>query len=593
MAVSVHHGATVVPSRATTAPRAGVSARLGIVAEALVVLGLVAVGGLVRWPNLLLSPQFSSVGETAMRALDVVDGRALYLTDSAPYLGAPFLYVLALVYRLFGPSVEATVLVAWTIGTLTIVPTYLLGREVGGRVAGIVGAAFLATSGAHTVITSHVPLSHSLTPLAATVTLWLLARAIRQSARRSTVDPDPGNLGTGDSAVASAPGAWSKERGAAFGSGGRMLALAGLGAGLSLQTHPTVLPLLAGSALGAVAMRPGWLRTRWPVVAAACLVLGYGTLLAHHVVSRFDVVADIEGKQARYLDDDDDSVESSERGVYAKNLELLGLSAVRMSSGAILDRETTRDYLADGWVLAYPILAVAGLAVAARRGAAWLAAGAACMVLLPPILNGKYGPILDGRYLMPLMPVIFVGIGLAFAALVRLVEWPTTSAHAPSDPGRPRSSPAARFGRSAALVGLAVAALVLVARPVTLLGEFYEESQEDGFSNALYLRTLDQVKAARTGDEGVILDERLQEVKSHGGGKAGTNFTWLLAVSRIPTEPLASVTDPAALDGRLAILQRATAERLAGQLTLTSIDGRRAGNRDPQSYRAYRIALKP
>src|SRR5215210_4813278 len=103
---------------------------VGALADVLLVGSLVALAGAVRWPHLLMSPQFPSVGDTVMMALDVAEGRAFYLHDAAPYLGAPFIWLLALVYKLFGPSIEATQLLAWTLGSLTVIPTYLLGREV-------------------------------------------------------------------------------------------------------------------------------------------------------------------------------------------------------------------------------------------------------------------------------------------------------------------------------------------------------------------------------------------------------------------------------------------------------------------------------
>ena len=146
--------------------------------DVLVVGALVGPAGAVRWPYLLLSPQFPSVGDAILAALDMAEGRAFYLHDSAPYLGAPFIWLLALVYKVFGPSLEVTLLVPWAIGALTVVPTYLLGRELAGRMAGLFAASLLATAGAHVVVTSHVVLSHSLTPLCSTFTLWLLARAI-------------------------------------------------------------------------------------------------------------------------------------------------------------------------------------------------------------------------------------------------------------------------------------------------------------------------------------------------------------------------------------------------------------------------------
>src|SRR5215210_4678543 len=87
--------------------------------DVLLVGALVTLAGAVRWPHLLMSPQFPSVGDTIMMGLDVAEGRAFYLHDAAPYLGAPFIWLLALVYKLFGPSIEATQLLAWTLGSLT------------------------------------------------------------------------------------------------------------------------------------------------------------------------------------------------------------------------------------------------------------------------------------------------------------------------------------------------------------------------------------------------------------------------------------------------------------------------------------------
>jgi hypothetical protein len=410
------------------------------------------------------------------------------------------------------------------------VPTYLLGREIGGRFAGMIAGALMATAGAHVVVSSHVPWSHSLTPLLGTLTLWLLARAVT---RRD----------------------------------GRSLALAGLAAGLSLQTHPTVAPLLVAAAGGVVLARPGWWRTRWPYLALALVVLGYGTLAVHHALSRLAVVADIEGKQARYLDPEADPGEDAEHGVYARNLEGLALSLLRLAGGEIGDRDSARDYLRDPRLLAYPAIALVGLASVGRRHG-YLLLGLGAGILLPPLFSGKYKPILDGRYLMPLVPVVFVGIGVALGALTRDRDgWPLRLA----------------AGSAAAMI-----AAVLVIHPLAPLGEFYEENLEDGASNALYLRTLARVQAARAGNEGVLLDRRLREVKGGGGGNAGGTFRWLVAVSRIPTEDWQTGDDPARLTGRLAVLTRETAERLPADLILAPLDSDSSSRRNRPSYRAYR-----
>jgi 4-amino-4-deoxy-L-arabinose transferase-like glycosyltransferase len=526
--------AILSPARQLALPWARGWARLYAHVDTLVIGALVALALAIRWPNLLLSPQFPAVGGTILLALDIADGRALPLADDAPYLGAVFIYLLAGVYKLFGPSLEATLIVPWVIGGLTIVPTYLLGREIGGRATGALAAALLATSGAHTVITSHLPLSHSLTPLFATATLWLVARAV---VRRD----------------------------------GRALALAGLGAGLTLQTHPTAAPLLAGAAGAALLLCRGWLRTRWPYLALVLVVVGYATLLAHHLQSRFAVVGDVQSKQARYLDADVDSGERAERGVYVNNLEQLLLSVGRLTSGAILDRERDGDFVRDPRVLAYPALALAGFALVARRGGVLLALALLPALLVPPMLSGKYRPILDGRYLMPLVPVAFVGIGLFFAR---------------AGYGLAALRSRAAYVGVALLVGLIVP---LLAFPLGQLAEFYEESQEDGFGNAGYLRTLDQLRAARAPGEPVLLDEAVRTVKSPGGGNAGASVEWLLAVSRVPVRTWQSDDGLEALVGRLAVLHRSTAAELDESVELTPLDGRSLNGRDGPSYRAYRV----
>jgi hypothetical protein len=572
------------PARSVLARRSVTSSLLErLLASAWVDAALISMAvllaGTVRWPHLMLSPQFPSVGETVLLALDVAAGRAFYLADSAPYLGAPFLWLLALVYRVFGASIETTQVFVWTLGALTMVPTYLLGRELGGRGAGIVAALFLATSGAHTVITSHVALSHSLTPLVTTTTLWLVARATHRAGGAGAVP-------SGRLAPVEANGTAGR-----LAQGGKLLALAGLLSGLALQTHPTSAPLLVGAALGAVLRRRDWLRTRWPVVAVALVLVGYSSLLVYHVTSRFEIIEDVESKQARYLDADVDAGEASERGVYVNNLEQLGLATARMVSGALEDRATTGSYLRDPWVLAPMVLALAGLAVAVRRRQWWMVGGVLLAVLLPPAFSGKYSPVLDGRYLMPLLPVLFVAMGLAVATAARLL------ATLPFG-GEGRPSVPALLGRSAALVVLALGTAVLTAHPLTLLDTFYEDSQEDGFSNALYLRTVSQLEAARQGEEPVLLDPLLSTVKSTGGGKASTSFLFLLALADVPNQTLPAVVpneqrDVAGLEpdlvGKLAVLHRSTADSLDDTLHLEPLDGKRQSGKDSPSYRAYRI----
>lgn len=509
-------------------------ANAGVWVDVLVVGMLVGLAGAVRWPNLLLSPQFPSISSVILMALDVADGRVFHLADDAPYLGAPFLYILAAAYKIFGPSIEVTFLVPWAIGALTIVPTYLLGRELAGRPAGLLAGALMTTAGAHIVVGSHVPLSHSLTPLVSTFTIWLLVRAVKRDS-------------------------------------GKSLALSGLLAGLALQTHPTVFPLLAGSAIATLLMRPAWLKTRWPYIGLVLVVVGYSTLLIYHVQTRFVVIDDILGKQQQYLDGASDVDESSDDSLYLKNLSQLTISLARMASGEINERDSSEAYLRDPWIVAYPALALLGAIIAARRGNPLLAVALLLAVFWPPLLSGKYKPILDGRYLMPDLPVLFVDIAVAFTAMAGVVA---------------RSAPALRLAGGTVLL---VGATVLVAHPLTYLDRFYQESQEDGFSNELYFRTLREVEAARASDETVLLDPLLATVKSAGGGKASSSFVFLLALTDVPSAEMDAAAPASELTGRLAILHRSTADRLDDSMRLDPLDGKRANGKDSPSYRAYRI----
>ena len=118
-------------------------------------------------------------------------------------------------------------LVPWFLGALAIVPAYLLGKEVGSSIAGGIAGLLLATSPAHTVISSHVPWVHSVTPLLATGSLWLMVRACNRHEPRS-------------------------------------LLIAGLLAGVTLQTHPTAFPLLMGAGLATALFMRLWQRPFLP-----------------------------------------------------------------------------------------------------------------------------------------------------------------------------------------------------------------------------------------------------------------------------------------------------------------------------------------
>ena len=108
---------------------------------------------------------------------------------------------------------------------------------------------------------------------------------------------------------------------------------------------------------------------------------------------------------------------------------------------------------------------------------------------------------------------------------------------------------------------LIVGTMLLVVKPIDTLDEVYESSIDDGYTNVEYLGTLRGIEASRRGDESVLLDPLLNQVKTLGGGKASTNFNWLLAVSRIPSETPTELTASPGLTGRLGDPHCTTANR--------------------------------
>src|SRR5262249_1130558 len=156
----------------------------------------------------------------------------------------------------------------------------------------------------------------------------------------------------------------------------------------------------------------------------------------------------------------------------------LTASLTRLSSGHLRDDDTTAGtYLTDPRLVVYPLLGVSGLLLALRRGGWLLLTGMMLAVVVPPLLNGKYKPVMDGRYLMPLVPVLVVGIG-CFGALIRDLS----SRH---------------WVRLVLTLLIALTAASLMSTSFARLDAYYRDAMADGASNQAYLRTLEALKANR------------------------------------------------------------------------------------------------
>ena len=167
------------------------------------------------------------------------------------------------------------------------------------------------------------------------------------------------------------------------------------------------------------------------------------------------------------------------------NLQALLQSLSRLLSGTIdIDNSPSR--------FLYSVAAGLGLGILAWRRM-WLPllfCGSAILVL--PYFNPRYGPILSGRYIVPLLPFGFIGIGV-------LLEW--LAGRLPAKP----------------IAGAALA-LIAVCFPLVHLLWYYQEVLADDRTNAPLYSLANSARALYQPGDLVFLDEVLEQEPLTGGG---------------------------------------------------------------------------
>jgi 4-amino-4-deoxy-L-arabinose transferase-like glycosyltransferase len=464
----------------------------------LLVLGALA----VRWPYLMRLPHFTDETVEMRWALSIWRGERLPLTASDAYYGPLHAYLVAACLWLFGPHMALPRLLVMLLGTLTVVATYLLGRELAGRGAGLLAAALLATSPQHVVVNSHVAWQNSTTPLYTTLCLWALARALN----RASADC----------------GSW--------GSGGCWLVLAGLLYGLALQTHVGMIvlaPALVAAALGALAARRAWrlLRAPWPYASLAAALAGYSPVIVHNLTHRLAGVVRVQTRR-NYAYEMHPSWAS-----YRHNLGNLLLELLRMLSNPMRLPERPLHYFTSPYLLVAAGLCLLGLALLARRGRPLPLLALASAAAVMPYFNRAYGVegdryLLTGRYVAYLLPPLVVAaaagaLALAGAAL-RAV---------------PRRWRAPAGAVPAVLTGL------LVLYPLQPLARYYTHEAANDPANATFLETVRLLDAARGPRTPIWLDGYLGKIDLNDGAEAHDILDYLLILNRTPHR---TVEDPGA-----------------------------------------------
>ncbi len=519
---------------------AGRSKRSRGTALEVVILVVVVLAALaLRLPFLQTIPAFSDELDEVQLALGMLRGEPIPLTNITTRIGALFNYLVAGAFALFGPQVIVPRALVMVFGTLTVPAAYLLGRQAGGPVAGTVAAALLATSGTHILVNSHIALSSSLTPFFVTVGVWLVGRAVTRRHPASLV-------------------------------------LAGLALGLALQTHPTVIAVLAGSGLFLLVRAPRLVWGWHGAAAGAAFLLGYGNMVAYNLMTGFESFS-----SALEASSDYQQGQVEQPPGYAVGLRNILLAMIRLLAGRI-DLPLRADALVfDPLVAIYSVLVVGGLVLAARRGLGlWLLVVAFWLLLLPAF-NWKYGSLVVTRWLNPIAPLCYAGVGCALA-----VVWSQIGS-------APRLSGAGAW-LSRAL--LALPALGLVLAPVWPLQRHYVETSRRGPTNAEPLRQAALLSSNRRPDERVVIDATLQRYELEPGGSVSKALRYALTIDRVPLVRLAVTEERlaetvGAAPSILLATDRRRANELQDRFQLTPLDPAWPDNRGLE-YGAYRVTTR-
>jgi 4-amino-4-deoxy-L-arabinose transferase-like glycosyltransferase len=452
------------------------------------VAALVVVALAIRWPYLWAVPQFTDETFDGLVSYGILQGKRPLIGVNA-YTGAFHYYVEAGMQWLFGPSVYIPRLLIMLLGVASTAATYLLGSEIGrrlvvcndsagraraGRIAGLVAGGLLATNAVHVLTNSHLAWPHCTVLLYLTLGVWLLERAIRLQ-------------------------------------GGPSLVVSGLAFGLAQQQHPTM--VLLWPVLGFYLFWCGrsFFRTRWPYAALAAFLVGVSPLILYNARSDLGSLRESMEQSAGYQQGRDKDWS------YRGRAEEILLTTARLLPSAIAGRDGASSYLREPAVIAYTTAGLVGLAVAAWLRAFGPVLAVGTFLLLLPLFPASHDNLpRQGRYLMPMLPLMFAGIGAAAAwALMSL---------------RPRI-----------LVAAAVAALVLY--PLTSLTSHYIQVVGAGETNARYFITLEAIERLRAPDEAVVLDPSLQHDRTGAAGTALRTFDFLLTLRGIPHVTLEQSSD--------------------------------------------------
>jgi 4-amino-4-deoxy-L-arabinose transferase-like glycosyltransferase len=533
----------------------------------------------IRWPNLWYIPQFTDEVFDAQVSYGIWEGKRP-LTGVNAYTGAFHYYVQAGLFWLFGPSIYVPRLLVLVLGVGAVLATALLGAELGrraargadvaairtaSRVGGLVAGGLLATSAVHVLTNSHLAWPHCTVLLYLTLAFWLVERAVdREGPRLARLCPPLAPRSAPEQGETNGPPARCGMKRGEQAAGGWMLVGAGLVFGLAQQQHPTML-LLWPVFLGYVGWRGrAYFRTRWAYAAILAFLVGISPLIVYNlVVTDFGTLKESREQTRNYQEGRDADGRDKDFSYGGRALEI-AQTVPRVVASAIDPRPlTAAEYLRAPSVWIYSALALAGLVAAARLGTWSLPLAVVTFLLVLPVFPASHDNLpRQGRYVMPLVPLAFAGVG-GLAAMLWLRARGTGPAGAPwSASGGPGGGASGRAGlmrpwaRGALAIGLAIGLAVVVLYPLVPLARYEREVLAANETNDRYFVTLGALERQRRADEAVVLDPTLQRDRTGAAGTAQRTFDFMMELRGIPRAMLEESSERIArrVDGPTALV---------------------------------------
>ncbi|GEM_PF-7069239 len=332
----------------------------------------------IRLPYLYDIPPFGGANENVI-ALDILQGRHS-LINQYPHIGSLSPYLVAGFLAVLGHHWYVVRLVPFLFGLLTVLLTFLLGKDLFDRSTGCLAAIFMSVAFYHVVFTSHFPWSNNLTPFFTTAFLFSLHHLMRAPNRSNGV-------------------LWSIP--------------CGLSYGLGLQSHPEVSVLFPVIPLAFILSEKHlfrWLMRPSFFTLGFFALVGYANMIYYNIASRMQSVS-FGLTYPQYA-----LVERYTPAAILTNHGRATLHLARMYLGFPDDTLSWIHYAQHPAILFFWVAVITGLVFAFRRRILLVPLAFLSALILIPLANRTYNFAL-GRYLVFLFPLASILIALAMTTI--------------------------------------------------------------------------------------------------------------------------------------------------------------------------------